>query len=128
MSTHPANDPAPLPGIASRRSLANRASVYATQLRQLAGDIEQASLRPSDWRAAGIREADRSETVAAGERLREAIAAEHAGSGEPAAWASATRAGTVTMQLAAILSSKAVPSALRGWAERWETWAGEVGP
>lgn len=103
----------------NRRTIANRAEVYALQLRRLANDTEQAAKRPTDWKAAGVLEADRVETVGAGMRIREMLTAEDE---------KHSPANALHVQLAAICNVSVEPPALHAWADRWDAYALEIDP
>lgn len=106
----------------SPRTIANRAEVYAMQLRRLANDLNAKDVA----HVRGILDADRAEALGAGERLLAAYRAlpvYDAGRLAPFTWPA------LPLQLDMLRAGHDVEvSALRGWAAKLETYALAVDP
>lgn len=96
------------------------------QLRRLAADMEQAALGPFGPYVASVIDADRAETIGAGERLLAAYSAlsvYDAGKLAPYTWPAHP------VQLDMLRAGHDVEvAALRGWAAKLETYALAVDP
>lgn len=106
----------------SPRTIANRAEVYAMQLRRLADDLSTEDVA----RARSVIDADRAESLGAGERLLasyRALPVYDAGRLAPFTWSA------LPLQLDMLRAGHDVEvSALRGWAAKLETYALAVDP
>lgn len=98
----------------SPRTVANRAEVYAAQLRRLASDMGAGDVA----RAQSTVDSDRAETLGAGERLAEALAP-----GLPDGCSCHAR-----IEVYAIQEGDYAIADLGRWADRWDAFALAVDP